>query len=101
VPFVAASSRPFGDGQTCHLALRPEKVAISAERPENAENAVQGKILDIAYLGNLSTYHVEIPGGQIIKAQAANTRRISRRTYTWEDSVWLSWTPTAGVLLQT
>ncbi|MGA9254188.1 MAG: ABC transporter ATP-binding protein [Roseobacter sp.] len=101
VPFAAASSKPFSDGQTCHLALRPEKVAISAERPENAENAVQGKILDIAYLGNLSTYHVEIPGGQIIKAQAANTRRISRRTYTWEDSVWLSWTPTAGVLLET
>ena len=98
-PFTAASSKPFSDGQACHLALRPEKVAISAERPEGVENAVQGKILDIAYLGNLSTYHVEIPGGHIIKAQTANTRRISRRSYSWEDTVWLSWTPTAGVLL--
>jgi len=99
-PFTAVSSKPFSDGQTCYLALRPEKVSISADRPEDAENAVQGKILDIAYLGNLSTYHVEIPGGLVIKAQAANTRRISRRTYTWEDNVWLSWTPTAGVLLE-
>ena len=41
-------------------------------------NAVQGKILDIAYLGNLSTYHVELPNGQIVKSQAANTRRLSR-----------------------
>jgi putrescine transport system ATP-binding protein len=100
-PFVAASSRPFSDGQACHLALRPEKVSISTERPDAAENAVQGKILDIAYLGNLSTYHVEVPGGQVIKAQAANTRRVSRRSYTWDDTVWLSWTPTAGVLLET
>lgn len=99
-PFTVVSGKPFSDGQTCHLALRPEKVSISADRPEDAENAVQGKILDIAYLGNLSTYHVEIPGGLVIKAQAANTRRISRRSYTWEDTVWLSWTPTAGVLLE-
>ncbi|ABG29901.1 polyamine ABC transporter ATP-binding protein [Roseobacter denitrificans] len=98
-PFLATSSRPFSEGQPCHLALRPEKVGIHAERPEAAENAVQGKILDIAYLGNLSTYHVALPGGQIIKAQTANTRRVSRRSYTWEDTVWLSWTSTAGVLL--
>ncbi|MFC3612207.1 ABC transporter ATP-binding protein [Lutimaribacter marinistellae] len=98
-PLVAKSARPFSDGQACHLAIRPEKVAISAERPEEAANAVQGKILDIAYLGNLSTYHVEIAGGTIVKAQTANTRRIARRSFTWEDTVWLSWTATAGVLL--
>ena len=37
--------------------------------------------------------------GQIIKAQAANTRRVSRRSFTWDDKVWISWTATAGVLL--
>ncbi len=98
-PFQAATEHEFTDGQACHLALRPEKVAISAERPQDADNAVQGKVLDIAYLGNLSTYHVELPGGQIVKAQTANTRRISRRSFTWEDQVWVSWTATAGVLL--
>ncbi|WIY26733.1 ABC transporter ATP-binding protein [Parasedimentitalea psychrophila] len=98
-PLTANSNQPFSDGQNCHLAIRPEKVAISADKPEDAANAVQGKILDIAYLGNISTYHVELPTGVVIKAQAANTRRISRRSYTWEDTVWLSWTATAGVLL--
>ncbi|WP_299826047.1 ABC transporter ATP-binding protein [uncultured Roseobacter sp.] len=98
-PLVAASDRPFSDGQSCHLAVRPEKIAISAERPADVDNAVQGTVLDIAYLGNLSTYYVELPGGQIIKSQTANTRRISRRSFTWEDTVWVSWTATAGVLL--
>jgi putrescine transport system ATP-binding protein len=98
-PIIAASDKPFSDGQSCSLAIRPEKIGISATRPEDVDNAVQGTILDIAYLGNLSTYHVELPTGTIIKAQTANTRRISNRSFTWEDRVWLSWTATAGVLL--
>ena len=98
-PLQATSSTRFDAGQSCALAIRPEKVTISAERPEGAVNAVQGKVLDIAYLGNLSTYHVELPSGTVIKAQTANTRRISRRSFTWEDPVWLSWTVTGGVLL--
>jgi putrescine transport system ATP-binding protein len=100
-PFIVSSQRQISDGQTCHLALRPEKVSISAERSPDAVNAVQGKILDIAYLGNLSTYHVEVAGGLVIKAQTANNRRVARRTFTWNDDVWLEWTATAGVLLET
>ncbi|MDZ7709581.1 MAG: ABC transporter ATP-binding protein [Roseovarius sp.] len=99
-PLHAVSETRFDKGETCHIALRPEKVAISAERPEDRRNAVQGKIIDIAYLGNLSTYHVEIAGGRMVKAQTANTRRLSRRDFTWEDTVWLSWTETAAVMLK-
>lgn len=84
----------------CCLAIRPEKVSISAEKPNDARNSVQGRILDIAYLGNLSTYHVALSNGKIIKAQSANTRRVSKRSFTWEDRVWLSWTDTAGVVLE-
>ncbi|MBO9429097.1 ABC transporter ATP-binding protein [Sulfitobacter sp. R18_1] len=98
-PLTATSAAPFSEGQQAHLAIRPEKIRISTERPEDAPNALQGKVLDIAYLGNLSTYHVELPGGQVIKAQTANTRRIARRDITWEDPVWISWSATAGVLL--
>jgi putrescine transport system ATP-binding protein len=98
-PLIAASERPFSDGDECALAIRPEKIAISAERPTDADNAIEGKVLDIAYLGNLSTYHVELPDGQLIRAQSANTRRVSRRSFTWDDTVWISWTATAGVLL--
>ena len=88
------------DGQTAFVAIRPEKISISAEKPEGAVNAVKGKIIDIGYLGNISTYHVEIPGGLMVKAQATNTRRLSRRGFTWEDEVWLSWTLTAGSVLE-
>jgi putrescine transport system ATP-binding protein len=94
----AQTDKDFAMGQTCYIAIRPEKVAISADRPQGA-NVLQGKVLDIAYLGNLSTYHVQLPTGHVVKAQQANTRRISRREFTWEDDVWVSWSETAGVVL--
>ena len=96
---TAKTEHSFNKGDTAYLAIRPEKIAITADEPKGRDNAVQGKVLDIAYLGNISTYHVELPGGQIIKAQTANTDRISRRDFTWEQPVWLSWTDTAGVVL--
>jgi putrescine transport system ATP-binding protein len=99
-PIHAQTSRALTDGQTTFVAIRPEKINISADKPEGAANAVKGKIIDIGYLGNISTYHVEIPGGLMVKAQATNTRRLSRRGFTWEDEVWLSWTLTAGSVLE-
>jgi len=60
---------------------------------------VRGRVHDIAYLGNISTYHVGLAGGQIVKAQTVNNRRLSRRGFTWDDEVWLSWTDTAGLVL--
>ncbi|SHK20938.1 putrescine transport system ATP-binding protein [Shimia gijangensis] len=96
---IGTPTTEFSNGQTVHFAIRPEKVSITAEKPEKA-NCLQGKILDIAYLGNISTYHVELAGGKVIKAQTANNRRLSRRSFTWEDDVWLSFTDTAGVLLE-
>ena len=98
-PFHAETDKTFAKDQRCYLAMRPEKVAISTEEPDT-RNRVQGKIIDIAYLGNLSTYHVELPNGTMMKAQTANTRRLSRRALTWEDQVWLSWTDTAAVMLE-
>lgn len=80
------------------LAIRPEKIAISRDEPD-APNKISGKILDIGYLGNLSTYHVEVPEGTVIKCEVGNRSRVARRDFTWEDHVWLSWSDTAGLVL--
>ncbi len=97
-PISAATALALSKGATAFLAIRPEKISISAKKPK-APNAVQGKVLDIAYLGNISTYHVELPGGQVLKAQTANTDRTRRQDFTWEEDVWLSWSDNAGVVL--
>ncbi len=87
--------------QRISFAIRPEKLLISTEKPTESANILSGKVVDIAYLGNISTYHVKLASGQMIKAQSANTRRIRRRAITWEDDVWISFTDTAGMVLTT
>lgn len=81
------------------LVIRPEKISISKDEPTDVSNKVQGKVEDIAYLGNISTYFVRLANGVLIKSQTANNRRISRRGITWEDDVWLSWRNTAGIVI--
>ncbi len=97
-PIVGQSGGTFSLGDSATFAIRPEKIAISKDEPE-ARNRVFGKILDIGYLGNLSTYHVKLPEGPVIKCQVGNRSRLERRDFTWEDEVWLSWTDTAGLVL--
>ena len=102
-PIIGTSSSNFGKDQSVHFAIRPEKISIWSDRPtasDDRANIVQGQIVDIAYLGNISTYHVKLPNGQMLKAQTANTRRIARRKFTWDDTVWLSWSATGGILLE-
>ena len=88
-------------GDTAWFGIRPEKVAIDkdmpAERP--GQNAVEGTVWDIGYVGNLSTYHVKLDDGQMVRAQVANRVHLSRREISWEDRVWLSWGKDDGVLL--
>jgi putrescine transport system ATP-binding protein len=98
---LARCNEPIATGSACWLAVRPEKIAISKTKPTAREtpNVLRGKVHDIAYSGNLSTYHVQLEDGAILKAQEANRRRIANREITWEDEVWLAWAPGAGVLL--
>jgi putrescine transport system ATP-binding protein len=98
-PFLARSGEQVAPETKCWLSVRPEKIAVSLARPKSAENLLQGRVHDIGYVGNLSTYHVEIGNGTIVKAQEANRRRIANREITWEDPVWLSWTAGSGTIL--
>jgi putrescine transport system ATP-binding protein len=97
------SSAPAADaaiGDTVWIALRPEKVRITATPPAaTAENCVSGRVWDIGYLGDVSLYKVRLADGSEMKAAVANQTRMVERPIGWDDEVWLSWTPGAGVLL--
>ena len=94
------SDMAVNTGDRLWFAMRPEKIHISSGPPEQADNTVGGTVLDIAYAGNTTTYHVDIGNGLIIKTQETNRRHRVNRTITWEDRVWLGWTRNAGVLLR-
>jgi putrescine transport system ATP-binding protein len=85
---------------TVWVALRPEKVRIASQAPAAAaENCFAGTVMDIAYLGDLSIYKVRLDNGLTMKAAEANRTRLIERPIGWDDRVWLSWQPEAGVVL--
>jgi putrescine transport system ATP-binding protein len=92
----AAEAQP-GDGVS--VALRPEKLRISREAPPGEENRIAGQVWDISYLGDISVYQVKTDGGVTMKASVANLTRLIERPITWDDRVWLSFAPDAGVVL--
>ncbi|WP_438986655.1 ABC transporter ATP-binding protein [Marivivens donghaensis] len=98
-PITSVSDHAIKDGQRVSYAIRPEKISVNREPLDDRANHVKGKIEDIGYLGNVSTYHVRLPSGELVSALMTNSRRLARRDFTWEDEVWLSWTDTAGVVL--
>ena len=97
--FKAAAPEGLSEGQLVWLSLRPEKIRIALDKPDNGSNAVQGKVVDIGYLGSISQYHVELADGERVKALRANSATTVERPITWEDTVWLEWPAEAGVVL--
>lgn len=87
-------------GDTAWFAVRPEKVAISIMPPADPTvNCATGTVWDIGYVGDISVYHVKLENGDIIRASIANTRRVVERPITWEDKVYLTFSPDSGVVL--
>lgn len=86
-------------GEQAWLALRPEKIGISAERPNGDLNAVAGTVFEIGYRGDTSIYKIRLADRSLMKAALANMNpRITAR-FAVNDLVWLSWPPDAGVVL--
>jgi putrescine transport system ATP-binding protein len=53
--------------------------------PPHAENALEGVVEDIAYLGDMSIYHVRLAGGGLARVARTNRIRGQTQTILWED----------------
>ncbi|TKT74141.1 ABC transporter ATP-binding protein [Aquamicrobium sp. LC103] len=86
-------------GQPVWFAIRPEKIKVSSRKPANGFNAAEGEIWDIAYLGDMTVYHVKLDDGRIVKTSAVNAARVVEDALTWSDRAWISFPTDAGVVL--
>ncbi|GJL82817.1 MAG: polyamine-transporting ATPase [marine bacterium B5-7] len=86
-------------GQNVAVAIRPEKISVSIDKPNELTNQCQGKVDEIAYQGSLSVYQVKLADGRMVKVSSPNQVRTAKRTIDWDDSVWLSWDTDACVVL--
>ena len=87
-------------GEAIWVAVRPEKMIISLNAPDQqGSNCLEGIVWDIGYLGKLSIYHVKLETGTIVTIAQTNRLRATDNTITWEDRVYVSWSPDASIVL--
>ncbi|MBS0578866.1 MAG: ABC transporter ATP-binding protein [Proteobacteria bacterium] len=90
------------EGATVWTAIRPEKITISRHSPvagAPAENMVRGTVREIAYMGDMSIYLVQIESGKMVRVTLPNIMRGGERPIAREEGVWLSWHGSSPVVL--
>jgi putrescine transport system ATP-binding protein len=87
-------------GMEVTVAIRPEKCRL-VTNVTGGPNEVCGQIKEIAYLGDVSIYHVDLPSGKRVQFTQSNVQALAEQPLTWEQEVCLSWQPdSCGVLTE-
>ncbi len=73
------------------VAVRPEKIQLSRDRPATADNWAKGVIREIAYLGEMSVFLVRLESGRELRATFANSTRKPEEQFEREMPVYLCW----------
>ncbi len=93
------------DGMEVTVAIRPEKIYLEKTSPvdENGQplkdNYTTGVVTEIAYMGDISIYHVKLNSGKVVISTLPNVDRFNKGLPTWDDKVFLSWDPESCVTL--
>lgn len=86
-------------GATVWAAIRPEKIFMTRERPEGADNFTPAVVRDIAYMGDLSIYLLRLESGKIVRVTQPNVFRKADERVTWDEKVYLHWDPSSPVVV--
>jgi spermidine/putrescine transport system ATP-binding protein len=79
-------------GRPLDITVRPEKIVITAQRPDSGRCAIRGKVTEVVYLGTSTQYEVTALDGSELRVfvqNAADSTDIAERG----SEVWLSWRP--------
>ena len=105
---AVAADLSVGTGAPVTVMVRPEKIQCeiaaigrsAGPGPGSDDmNVLTGIVRDVAYLGDLSVYHVESDGGLRLQVAMANRHHRAQRVITWDDTLRLSWHPGDGMIL--
>jgi putrescine transport system ATP-binding protein len=96
---VTAEPSAARPGEKVKLAVRPEKIALSRERPADG-NCFPGVVKDLGYFGKDSLFRVALVSGALVKVNSVNnSREGAGRTADWGEKVWISFQPSAAIVL--
>jgi putrescine transport system ATP-binding protein len=79
-------------------AVRPEKIQLSIEPPQQQDNVTRGVVKEIAYMGDMSIYLVQLSTGKMMRVTQPNAYRHAD-DITWDQQVYLHWHASSPVVL--
>jgi len=83
---------------TVSVALRPEKLQLSSERPTQTDNVTQGVVTGVAYLGSATRYLVKLSTGVTLEVTQSNRARHDEG-FNQDQVVFVAFDPSAPVVL--
>jgi putrescine transport system ATP-binding protein len=86
-------------GMPVGISVRPERVHVSRDKPGSHHNWARGVVTDIAYMGSYSLYHVRLPSGKTVVSNLSSSHLLHDGAPSWNDDVFVSWSPASGVVL--
>lgn len=90
-------------GMPVSVGIRPEKIMISFSEPQDLGqglyNCVEGTLVDWAYLGSYTVYHIKLRSGLLLKASIANTERFASHQLKLGEKIYARWSPDNLVVL--
>jgi spermidine/putrescine ABC transporter ATP-binding subunit len=96
--FIAPTGSSLPVGMPVYLAVRPDKLTLSTERPANGLNAVKGRIVAETYLGDRRQFLVAI--NDTTKPITVSQQVSGTGSHVPSGGeVWLAWPPQLGRLL--
>ena len=79
-------------------AVRPEKIQLSVEPPQQQDNVTRGVVKEIAYMGDMSIYLVQTSTGKMMRVTQPNAYRHAD-DITWDQPVYLHWHASSPIVL--
>jgi putrescine transport system ATP-binding protein len=80
-------------------AVRPEKIQLTREQPVGDSNRAAGVIKEIAYMGDMSIYLLQLDSGKTVRVTQPNSMRHAQDRFTWDERVWIGWHESSGVVV--
>lgn len=103
-PVRVTTDMPLKIGDSVSFTIRPEKIAISTERPQTGRsdiNLFEGAVDEPIYSGFQTKYYVRLPNQTVIKVikQHANYSD-EGPDILWKDKVYISWSAEDGYIVE-
>jgi spermidine/putrescine transport system ATP-binding protein len=88
-------------GQPIYLSIRPEKIHISRDRPEEKpqRNIMPAVVEDVIYLGSTTKYWVRVAGYRIQVLRQHARYFFDDKPLRWKDEAWIWWHADDGFML--